>query len=115
MVYPTDSVSANQVLYDIARHNFTRFVVRDFDLEQMTFGSLGLLVIKGFANFEELSHYKRLLEEDTDLVLPPQVRRVMITVDNFNLLLNEGRSFEEYFEFLEQGNIEKVESSAESE
>ena len=115
MVYPTDSVSANQVLYDIARHNFTRFVVRDFDLEQMTFGSLGLLVIKGFANFEELNHYKRLLEEDTDLVLPPQVRRVMITVDNFNLLLNEGRSFEEYFEFLEQGNIEKVESSAESE
>ena len=89
--------------------------MRDFDLEQMTFGSLGLLVIKGFANFEELSHYKRLLEEDTDLVLPPQVRRVMITVDNFNLLLNEGRSVEEYFEFLEQGNIEKVESSAESE
>jgi hypothetical protein len=33
-------------------------------------------------------------------------------VDNFNLLLNEGRSFEEYFEFLEQDNEEKVEESA---
>lgn len=115
MVYPTDSVSANQLLYDVARHNFSHFVVKDFDLEQMTFGRLGLLVIKGFANFEELSHYKRVLEENTDFVLPSQVRQVMISVDNFNLLLNEGRSFEEYFEFLEQDNIEKVEKSAESE
>ena len=114
MVYPTDSVSANQLLYDVARHNFSRFVVKDFDLEQMTFGRLGLLVIKGFANFEELTHYKRVLEEDTDLVIPAEVRQVMISVDNFNLLLNEGRSFEEYFEFLEEDNIEKVENSAES-
>lgn len=115
LVYPTDSVSANQVLYDVARHNFTRFVVRDFDLEQMTFGGLGLLVIKGFANFEEITHYKKLLEEDTELVFPRQVRQVMISVENFNILLNEGRSFEEYFEFLEQDNIEKVESVAEGE
>lgn len=114
-VYPTDSVSANQLLYDIARHNFSHFVVKDFDLEQMTFGRLGLLVIKGFANFEELSHYKRVLEENTELILPEQVRRVMISVDNFNLLLNEGRSFEEYFEFMEQDNIEKVEKVAKSE
>lgn len=110
MAYPTDSVSANQLLYDVARHNFSRFVVKDFDLEQMTFGSLGLLVIKGFANFEELTHYKRVLEENTELVLPPQVRQVMISVDNFNILLTEGRSFEEYFEFLEAENIEKMES-----
>ncbi len=114
-VYPTDSVSANQLLYDIARHNFSHFVVKDFDLEQMTFGRLGLLVIKGFSNFEELSHYKRVLEENKELNLPEQVRRVMISVNNFNLLLNEGRSFEEYFEFLEQDNIEKVEKVAESE
>ena len=114
LVYPTDSVSANQLLYDVARHNFSHFVVKDFDLEQMTFGRLGLLVIKGFANFDELSHYKRVLEENVDLEIPAQVRQVMISVDNFNLLLNEGRSFEEYFEFLENDNIEKVEKSVES-
>lgn len=112
MVYSTDTVSANQLLYNVARHNFSHFVVKDFDLEQMTFGPLGLLVIKGFANFEELSHYKRVLDENAELVIPKQVRQVMISVDNFNLLLNEGRSFEEYFEFLEQDNEEKVEESA---
>ena len=112
MVYPTDTVSANQLLYNVARHNFSHFVVKDFDLEQMTFGRLGLLVIKGFENFDELSHYKRVLDENSELVIPAQVRHVMISVDNFNLLLNEGRSFEEYFEFLEQDNEEKVEESA---
>lgn len=112
MVYPTDTVSANQLLYNVARHNFSHFVVKDFDLEQMTFGRLGLLVIKGFENFDELSHYKRVLDENSELVVPAQVRHVMISVDNFNLLLNEGRSFEEYFEFLEQDNEEKVEESA---
>jgi hypothetical protein len=71
-----------------------------------------LLVIKGFENFDELSHYKRVLDENSELVVPAQVRHVMISVDNFNLLLNEGRSFEEYFEFLEQDNEEKVEESA---
>lgn len=112
MVYPTDTVSANQLLYNVARHNFSHFVVKDFDLEQMTFGRLGLLVIKGFENFDELSHYKRVLDENSELEIPAQVRHVMISVDNFNLLLNEGRSFEEYFEFLEQDNEEKVEESA---
>ena len=112
MVYPTDTVSANQLLYNVARHNFSHFVVKDFDLEQMTFGRLGLLVIKGFENFDELSHYKRVLDENSELEVPAQVRHVMISVDNFNLLLNEGRSFEEYFEFLEQDNEEKVEESA---
>lgn len=112
MVYPTDSVSANQLLFEIARHNFSHFVVRDFDLEQMTFGSLGLLVVKGFANYAELSHYKRILEESKSDI-PSQVRRVMISVDDFNLLLNEGRTFEEYFEFLEEKNIDKVEESVE--
>ncbi len=112
LTYPTDTVSANQLLFDIAKHNFSTFVVKDFDLEQMTFGRLGLLIIKGFANFDELSHYKSVLEADKELKLPPSVKMVLISVDNFNLLLKEGRSFEDYFNFLETKNTEKVEKSA---
>ena len=69
-------------------------------------------MVKGFANYAELSHYKRILEESKSDI-PSQVRRVMISVDDFNLLLNEGRTFEEYFEFLEEKNIDKVEESVE--
>lgn len=108
LAYPTDTVSANELLFAIARHNFNSFVVKDFDLEQMTFGRMGLLIVKGFANFEEVGHYKTVLEEDVELHIPPQVRHVLISEDNFKILLNEGRSLEEYFEFLDgkPGEIE---------
>lgn len=107
MAYPTDSVSANELLFNVARHNFSSFVVKDFDLEQMTFGRMGLLIIKGFANFNELSHYKSVLEADEELAIPPMVRHVLISVDNFNILLNEGRSLEEYFDYLEEKTVPK--------
>lgn len=101
LTYPTDTVSANQLLYDIARHNFTSFVVKDFDLEQMNFGQLGMLVIKGFNNLDELSHYRSVMAANKTLVLPPQVRPIVISVKNFELLLQQGRSFEEYFNYIE--------------
>ncbi|MDE6085367.1 MAG: tetratricopeptide repeat protein, partial [Muribaculaceae bacterium] len=31
LLYPTDAISHNQLLYDIARHNFNTFAIRDFD------------------------------------------------------------------------------------
>ena len=49
-LYPTDVISPNALLFDVARHNFSSFVVKDFDLEQMNFGRLGLLIVKGFDN-----------------------------------------------------------------
>ncbi|MEG2819218.1 MAG: tetratricopeptide repeat protein [Muribaculaceae bacterium] len=112
LVYSIDSIAPNQLLFDIAKHNFTSFVVKDFDLEQMNFAQMGLLIIKGFANFEELTHYRNVLEADKTLKLPKGVRPVMISVNNFNLLLKEGRSFEEYFNFFDDANAKKVESKA---
>ena len=109
LVYSTDSVSPNQLLYEVARHNFNAFVVKDFDLEQMNFGSLGLLIVKGFANYREVSHYRTVYEEDSELVLPQSVLPVIISKDNFELLLNEGRSFEDYFRYLDEQNNKDVE------
>lgn len=100
LVYATDSVSSNQLLFDVAKHNFTNFVVKDFDLEIMTFNEISMLVVKGFSNFEELSHYRRLLDNSETFRYPPGVKPIMISEDNFKKLL-EGYSFEDYFLFLE--------------
>ncbi len=108
-VFSTDSVSANQLLYEVAKHNFTSFVVKDFELEQMTFGELGLLVVKGFANYAEVSHYRKVMDADTAKVIPPQAHQVIISQENFDLLVNEGRSFADYFQYLEEQNTAKVE------
>ena len=107
LLYPTDTVSSNLLLYEVARHNFNSFVVKDYDLEQMSFGRLGLLVVKGFADFAEVSHYRTIFEQDETLVIPPQVHIVLISESNFSLLLNEGRSFEDYFNYLEEQNDKK--------
>ena len=101
LVYATDSVSSNQLLFDVAKHNFTSFVIKDFDLEIMTFNEISMLVVKGFNNFDELSLYRRMIGSEKGLKFPDTVRPVMISESNFKLLL-EGRSFDEYFHFLEQ-------------
>lgn len=102
LLFPTDTVSPNELLYKIARHNFTSFVVSDFDLEMMNFGRLGLLIVKGFNNLAELNNYRRVMATSTTLQLPRQVRPVIISVGDFDKLIKEGRSFEEYFNFARQ-------------
>ena len=100
LLYPTDEVSPNALLYGVARHNFSSFVVKDFDLEQMNFGRLGLLIIKGFDNVEEINHYRQVMAASTTFTLPPQVRPVVISAANFSTLLKSGRSFDDYFRYM---------------
>ena len=104
LLYPNDSVNSNLLLYEVARHNFNAFKVKDYDIEQMNFGTLGLLVVKGMENFKEAANYRTLFEQDQTINVPRQVHYVIISVDNFNLLINEGRTFEDYFNYLEEKN-----------
>ncbi len=108
LVFPRDSVNANQLLYDVARFNFSSFVVRDFDLEPMSFGNVGLLIVKGFENLRQLEHYRSVMDA-SQYRIPDGVRPVMISKRNFELLLTEGRSFEEYFRFEEEENYTETE------
>ena len=102
--FPTDQVSSNQLLYEIARHNFRSFVVKDFDLEQMNFGRLGMIIINGFDGMDELNHYRRVMADNPDFRIPAGVRPVAISREDFDLLLTEGRSFEEYFRYRDEMN-----------
>lgn len=95
-IYDLAQVNPKMLLYDVARHNFSTFVVRDFDLEQMAFGQLGVLLVKGFANERELNHYRSILSRS--FRLPEGVRAIPISEANFEMLLKQGRSFEEYLE-----------------
>lgn len=102
--FPTDQVSSNQLLYEIARHNFRSFVVKDFDLEQMNFGRLGMIIINDFDGMDELNHYRRVMADNPDFRIPAGVRPVAISREDFDLLLTEGRSFEEYFRYRDEMN-----------
>ena len=111
LVYSTDSIDSNILLYELARHNFRSFNVRDYDLEKMTFGSMGLLVVKGFANYPELISYRTVFDAAADFKqYIGLVHPVLISEENFNLLLSEGRSFEDYFRYLDAENEKEVEA-----
>ncbi|MDE6403921.1 MAG: hypothetical protein K2K86_08965, partial [Muribaculaceae bacterium] len=111
LLYPTDRISPNQLLFDIARHNFTTFAVKDFDLEQMNFGQLGLLIVRGFDNLNELKHYRDLMQKNPELSIPHGVIPVVISASNFELLLKNGASFEQYFEFARDKTYRDTEES----
>lgn len=108
LAFPRDSINANQILFDVAKFNFSSFVVRDFDLEPMSFGNIGLLIVKGFDNVKQVEHYRNVMAEK-GFDLPAGVRPIMISKSNFELLLREGRSFEEYFRFEEEAEVEAIE------
>lgn len=108
--FPKDEVNANQLLFDIARFNFSSFTVLDFDLEPMSFGNVGLLIVKGLANLRQAERYREvLLQSDVDL--PAEVRPIIISQPNFELLLREGRSFDEYFRFQTEAQTEATEEA----
>ena len=111
LLFSTDALSPNQLLYEVARHNFSTYVVRDFDLELMNFGKLGLLIIKGFANQAELDHYRQLLARDGTFSMPAEVRPVEISKDNFELLLQGAGSFDDYFKFKGEETIRETHES----
>lgn len=111
LAYSTEEVSPNELLYQIARHNFNTFVVKDFDLEQMNFGRLGMLLVKGFQNLAEAEHYRTLLGQSPVYALPEGVTPVIMSEDNFNALLREGRTLEDYFRAVEESRLDAVEDS----
>jgi len=102
--FATDEIAAPQLLFEIARHNFRSFVVKDFDLETMNFGRLGMIIVRGFDNMEELNHYRKVMASSADFCLPHGVRPIAISDDDFRVLLEQGRSFDEYFRYREEQN-----------
>ena len=111
LLFSTEDISPNGLLFDVARHNFTTYMVRDFDLEVMNFGRLGLLVIKGFRNEGELNHYRSLLARDEGVTIPEGVRPVQISKSNFEKLLQGGGSFDDYFRFLGEETVRETHES----
>ena len=75
----------------------------------MNFGQLGLLIIKGFENIKEIVHYRNVMEQNRSLNLPPQVRPIVISASNFDILIKQGRSFDEYFRYIGQLSVENTE------
>ena len=70
----------------------------------MNFGRLGMVIVRGFDSLDELNHYRRVMAASDEFKLPKGVRPIPMGVGNFEKLINEGRSFDDYFKYLESQN-----------
>lgn len=108
LIYAANRINGNQLLFDVARHNFSSYDVSDFNIEQLRFGNLGMITVTGFRNEKEAAEYRTTLEKKNYDKIPASVVPLIISSHNFNILLTEGRTLEEYFEAAGDNRIERI-------
>ena len=102
IAYEADSVNENQLLYEIARYNFTNFMVRNFELNVEKEGYVHRMVTGGFMNYDEALQYARKLYGDE--AMRPHLRHCRsLIISQQNLKLIGSRfSYNDYDEFYEK-------------
>ena len=111
-VYNPDSIAENQLLFQLARFNFSTFVVRNFELEIEPADGLHRMMVTGFRSFDEAKLYMNVLYSSSEAIkqLTKKARAVVISDQNLPLL---GTSFsyndyaDFYIEHFQPLNIER--------
>ncbi len=71
-----DEQALNELLYEVALFNFSQFLIRDFDLQQMPiFKETSALRISGFADMNEAEWWIDLIRKNTDM------QRVLVGIE----------------------------------
>ncbi len=109
LVTDNDEADLNQLLFEVALFNFSRFLVKDFELKPMPiFGNTGkALRIEGMESYDEAVWYKDIIREDVNVSSILQnlsARIICITEENLNLLLSRFTE-QEYSDFCKENNL----------
>ena len=113
LTYQTDSINENQLLYEMARYNFTNFLVRNFEIqieaaespyeeEETMPGEYHRMVFSGFLSYDEALQYARQLYADK--AMAERLRPCLsLIISSQNLALLGSRfTYEEYERFYEE-------------
>ena len=99
IAYQPDSVDENKMLFQLAKYNFTNYMVRNFDINIEDADGLHLMQIDGFRNFDEALQYARqLVKQENIVALITHARTFIISKQNQELL-GQQFSYDEYDEF----------------
>ena len=114
LAFQPDSVNQNQLLYEMARYNFSNFLVRNFDIaiDQDAHG-LSRMLISGFLNYDEARQYARQLYSDATIAAMLKPCRSLIVSEHNLPLLGTAYSYRDYEVFFEQ-ELEPIEVSDET-
>ena len=99
LVYEPDSVNENKMLYQLARFNFTNFIVRNFEMEITDDNGLHRMNVTGFRSYDEAKLYARVLyKNDAMKEIAKHCHPVIIADENVPLL-GETYSYNDYDTF----------------
>ena len=102
LTYDRDSVNENHLLYEMARYNFTNFLVRNFEIVIDEDNGLRRMIFSGFLNYDEALQYARQLYADKAMAECIRGCRSLI-IGSANLsLLGTQFSYDDYERFYEQ-------------
>ena len=102
LAYPTNSLDEDQLLYEMARYNFTSYMVRNFEIEILEDNGLSMMCIKGFLSYDEVHAYAQQLYADQHMhTILEGIRTLLISDENLSRI-GTSFSFDEYKEFFDR-------------
>ena len=102
IAYSPDSLNENRLLFELARFNFTNFIVRNFDITVEDADGIRLMKTSGFRNYDEALQYARQLYSNTAVMTNAAKGRKIIISDANLELLGTQYSYNDYDKFYEQ-------------
>ena len=103
LAYVPDSVDENKLLYQMAKVNFTHYVVRNFDLAiEDDANGLRRMVVRGFRNYDEALQYARGLAEQAGLQQLLLGCKAIVISDKNLPLLGTNFSYADYQDFYDK-------------
>ena len=99
LVYAPDSVRENQLLFQVARYNFTSYLVRDFDIVIDDLDGIHRMRISGFNNYDEARQYaNQVMQQPSVQKLTGKARAFIVSETNLPLLGTQF-SYDDYSKF----------------
>ena len=103
LVYNPDSLNENKLLFEMAKFNFTHFVVRNFDIEIVDDGGMHRMQLSGFRSFDEAYQYARELARTKSVVARMNKNTRVVVISDKNLqLIGLQYSYNDYEKFYEK-------------
>ena len=99
IAYHPDSLNENQLLFEMARFNFTSFVVRNFDIEIDDVDGIHQMKVSGFRFFDEAYQYAQEFYKQQNITKRlGNARVILISSENLELL-GKQYSYDDYADF----------------
>lgn len=102
LAYPTGGLDKDQLLFEMARYNFTSYLIRNFDMEEVDLDGISMLCIHGFQSYDEVHAYAQQLYADKRMAtLLDGIKSLLISDKNLPLL-GKQYSFDDYGVFFDK-------------